>query len=72
MSISALPTRGDHLQLSFSICSKRGETLALHPVLHTLSPVSPKHVRRLLLLSSQLYLNDRRAKRKHDFPSRGQ
>jgi hypothetical protein len=30
MSISALPIRGDHLQLSFSIRCKRSETLALH------------------------------------------
>jgi hypothetical protein len=29
------------------------------------------HVQRLLLWSQQFYLNDRRAKRKHDFPSRG-
>jgi hypothetical protein len=51
---------------------KRSETLASHPVLQTLSPVSPMCVQLLLLSSSQLYLNDGRAKQKHDFPSRGQ
>jgi hypothetical protein len=68
MSISALPIRGDHLQVSFSIPCKRSTCVASSSsnFVTGVSNICPAFA----LWSSQLYLNDRRAKRKHDFPSR--
>lgn len=71
MSILALRIRAVTLQLPFSICCKRSETLASPPSSSSLSPVSPMHAAFAPVVPA-LYLNGGRAKQKHDFPSRGQ